>query len=72
VRRSKVGWYYLTGDEKYVKLGRNGLRFVLSGCPQPLYHSQFFVAVGYRHFISFLKLADEFGMINDDQCTLVW
>jgi len=65
-------WYYLTGDERYVKLGRNGLRLVLAGCPEPLNRTQGFIAMGYRHFILFLKLADEFGMIDDDHCTLVW
>lgn len=65
-------WYHLTGDRKYVELGRNGLRLVLAGCPQPLNQTQGFIAMGYRHFIFFLKLADEFGMIDDNHCTLVW
>jgi hypothetical protein len=65
-------WHYLTGDKKYVDLGKNGLRLVLSGCPQPLNQTQGFIAMGYRHFISYLKLADEFGMIDDDRCVLVW
>lgn len=65
-------WYHLTGDEKYVKLGKNGLRLIMAGCPQPLNQTQGFIAMGYRHFIVYLKLADEFGMIDDDACTLVW
>ncbi|MCC7193689.1 MAG: hypothetical protein IT444_13015 [Phycisphaeraceae bacterium] len=65
-------WYYLTGDKKYVELGRNGLRLIMAGCPQPLNQTQGFIAMGYRHFIYFLKLADEFGMIDDDKCVLVW
>ena len=65
-------WYQLTGDKKYIDLGRNGLRMVLAGCPQPLNQTQGFIAMGYRHFIFFLKLADEFGMIDDDRCVLVW
>jgi hypothetical protein len=65
-------WYHLTGDKRYVELGRNGLRLVLAGCPQPLNQTQGFIAMGYRHFIFFLKLADEFGMIDDDRVTLVW
>jgi hypothetical protein len=65
-------WYELTGDRKYVDLGRNGLRLILAGCPQPLNRTQGFIAMGYRHFILFLKLADEFGMIDDDHVTLVW
>jgi len=27
---------------------------------------------GYRHFIYFMKLADEAGMIDDSKCVLVW
>ncbi|OGV69034.1 MAG: hypothetical protein A2269_00225 [Lentisphaerae bacterium RIFOXYA12_FULL_60_10] len=67
-----VRWYQLTGDRRYVDLGRNGLRLILAGCPQPLHRTQGLAAMGYRHFILFLKLADEFGLINDDHCTLVW
>ena len=65
-------WYHLTGDEKYVRLGRNGLRLVLAGAPQPLNQTQGFIAMGYRHFIFFMSLADEHGMIDDNACTLVW
>ena len=65
-------WYQLTGDRRYVELGKNGLRLVLAGCPQPLNQTQGFIAMGYRHFIFYLQLADEFGMIDDDRCTLVW
>ena len=65
-------WYYLTNDERYVGLGRNGLRLFLSGYPDTIDQTQFFAAAGYRHAILFLKLADEFGMIDDDHCTLVW
>jgi len=67
-----VRWYELTGDEKYIRLGRNGLRMVLAACPEPLIQSDSIFAMGYRHFILFLKLADEHGMINDDTVTLVW
>src|SRR5262249_47668049 len=52
-------WYYLTSDKKYIELGKNGLRLVLNGCPQPQNQTQGFIAMGYRHFIFFLKLADE-------------
>jgi len=65
-------WYYLTGDRKYIDLGKNGVRLVLAGCPIPSNRTQGFIAMGYRHFILFLKLADEFGMIDDNYCTLVW
>lgn len=65
-------WYYLTKDERYVQLGRNGMRLILAGCPQPLNQTQGFIAMGYRHFILYLKLADEFGLLNDDDTTLVW
>lgn len=65
-------WYHLTGDKKYVELGKNGLRLILAGCPQPLNQTQGFIAMGYRHFIQFLKLADQFGMIEDDKCVFVW
>ncbi|MDP7395391.1 MAG: hypothetical protein QF541_00900 [Lentisphaeria bacterium] len=65
-------WYELTGDERYIRLGRNGLRLILAGCPQrdSAFHNEF--AMWYRHTILFLKLADELGMIDDDHCTLVW
>ena len=65
-------WYELTGDRKYVELGRNGLRLILAGCPQPLNQTQGFIAMGYRHFILYLKLADELGLLNDNDVTLVW
>ena len=65
-------WYELTGDEKYVRLGRNGLRLILAACPQLDSQFQGFFAMWYRHIILFLKLADEFDMIDDDHCTLVW
>ena len=67
-----VRWYELTGDERYVRLGRNGLRLILAGCPQrdSAFHNEF--AMWYHHTILFLKLADEFGMIDDDHCVLVW
>jgi hypothetical protein len=65
-------WYHLTGDEKYIRLGKNGLRLIMAGCPQPLNQTQGFIAMGYRHFIVYLQLADQLGMINDDNCTLVW
>jgi hypothetical protein len=67
-----VRWYGLTGDRKYVDLGRNGLRMILAACPEPFIQSDSIFAMGYRHFILFLKLADEFGMIDDDHVTLVW
>ena len=67
-----VRWYQLTGDKKYVELGRNGLRMTLAACPEPFIQTNFNFAMYYRHFILFLKLADEFGMINDDLVTLVW
>ena len=65
-------WYELTGDKRYLDLGRNGLRLVLSGAPQALMQTQGTIAMGYRHFILFMKLADEAGMIDDDHVTLVW
>jgi hypothetical protein len=65
-------WHALTGDKKYIDRGRNGLRLTLSACPQPLNQTQGFIAMGYRHFIFFLKLADEFGMIDDNTCVVVW
>jgi hypothetical protein len=67
-----VRWYELTGDERYVRLGRNGLRLVMSGCPEPLIQSDHLFAMGYRHYILFMKLADEFGMLDDDRAMLVW
>lgn len=65
-------WYHLTGDRSFIDLGRNGLRLVLAGCPEPLIQSDSNFAMGYRHFILYLKLADEFGLIDDDHVTLVW
>jgi len=65
-------WYELTGDEKYVHLGRNGVRITLVASPDKDQMFQGFIAMGYRHFIFFLKLADEFGMIDDDKVTYVW
>ncbi len=67
-----VRWYELTRDRRYVDLGRNGLRLILAGCPEPFIQSDHIFAMGYRHYILFLKLADEFGMIDDDHVTLVW
>lgn len=67
-----VRWYELTGDEKYLRLGKNGLRMILSGAPQLDSQYQGFFAMWYRHIILFLKNADELGMIDDDHCTLVW
>jgi hypothetical protein len=67
-----VRWYELTGDEKYIRLGRNGLRLVLAAAPQLDSQFQGFFAMWYRHVILFLKYADEFGMIDDDHVTLVW
>jgi len=67
-----VRWYELTGDKKYIDLGKNGLRLVLAACPEPLIQSDSIYAMGYRHFILFLKLADEYGMIDDDKVTLIW
>jgi len=67
-----VRWYELTGDPKYIELGKNGLRLVLAACPEPLIQSDSIYAMGYRHFILFLKNADEFGMIDDNHVTLVW
>ena len=65
-------WYHLTQDRKYADLGKNCMRLVLSGAPQALQQTQGIIAMGYRHFIYFLKIADELGMINDDHCVLVW
>ena len=65
-------WYELTDDEKYVRLGKNGLRLILAAAPQLDSQWQGFFAMWYRHIILFLKLADKFGMIDDDHCTLVW
>lgn len=67
-----VRWYEMTGDEKFVRLGRNGLRMVLAAAPEPLIQSDSNYAMLYRHMILFLKLADEHGMIDDDHVTLVW
>ena len=67
-----VRWYELTGDPKYIELGKNGLRLVLAACPEPLIQSDSIFAMGYRHFILFLKNADEAGMIDDNHVTLVW
>ena len=65
-------WYELTGDKKYIELGKNGLRLIMSAAPQLDSQFQGFFAMWYRHIILFLKYADEFGMIDDDHCTLVW
>jgi len=65
-------WYELTGDKKYIELGRNGLRLILAAAPQLDNQFQGFFAMWYRHIIYFLKYADEAGMINDDLVTLVW
>jgi hypothetical protein len=65
-------WYELTGDERYVRLGRNGLRITLTASPDKDQMFQGFIAMGYRHFIFFLKLADEFNMLDDDKVTYVW
>lgn len=65
-------WYELTGDRRYIELGKNGLRLILTGAPQLDSMYQGFFAMWYRHMILFLKQADEFGMIDDDHCTLVW
>jgi len=66
-------WYELTGDEKYVKVyGENGVRLTLASSPDKDNMFQFFIAMGYRHFIFFLKLADEFGMLDDNLVTFVW
>jgi len=67
-----VRWYELTGDRKYIELGKNGLRLILAACPQLESQFQGIFAMWYRHIILFLKYADEFGMIDDDHCTLVW
>jgi len=65
-------WYELTGDKKYIELGKNGLRLILAGAPQLDSQFQGFYAMWYRHIVLFLKYADEFGMIDDDHCTMVW
>ena len=65
-------WYELTGDKRYIELGRNGLRLILAGAPQLDSQFQGFFAMWYRHIILYLKYADEIGMIDDDHCTLVW
>jgi hypothetical protein len=67
-----VRWYEVTGDERYIRLGKNGLRLILAAAPQ--LDSQFLnhFAMWYRHAIHFLKNADELGMIDDDHVTLVW
>lgn len=65
-------WYELTGETKYIELGKNGLRLIIAGCPDRDSQFQGFFAMWYRHIILFLKLADEHNMINDDHCTLVW
>jgi len=65
-------WYELTGDERYVRLGKNGLKLFMTGSPDKSSMYQAFIAMGYRHFIFFLKLADEFGMIDDEKVTFVW
>ncbi len=67
-----VRWYELTGDEKYIRLGKNGLRLILSGAPQLDDQFLSWFAMWYRHIILYLKYADEFGLIEDDHCTLVW
>ncbi|NQU11699.1 glycoside hydrolase family 127 protein, partial [bacterium] len=67
-----VRWYELTGDQKYIALGKNGLRLILASAPQLDSQFQGFFAMWYRHLILYLKYADEFGMIDDNHCTLVW
>lgn len=67
-----VRWYELTGERKYIDLGRNGLRLILSGAPQLDDQFLSWFAMWYRHIILYLKYADEFGMIDDSSCTLVW
>jgi hypothetical protein len=67
-----VRWYELTGDKRYITLGKNGLRVILSAAPQLDSMFQGFFAMWYRHMILYLKQADEFGLIDDDHCTLVW
>jgi rhamnogalacturonyl hydrolase YesR len=67
-----VRWYELTGERRYIELGKNGLRVILTGAPQLDSMFQGFFAMWYRHMILYLKQADEFGMIDDDHCTLVW
>ncbi len=65
-------WYELTGDRKYIELGRNGLKLILSGAPQLDDQFLSWFAMWYRHIILYLKYADEFGLIDDRTCTLVW
>jgi len=65
-------YYELTGDEHYVKLGENGLRLTLTSSPDKDNMFQLFGANSYRHYIFFLKLADEFGMIDDKMVTFIW
>lgn len=67
-----VRWYELTGDRKYIDLGRNGLRLILSGAPQIDDQFLSWFAMWYRHIILYLKYADDFGMIDDSSCTMVW
>lgn len=67
-----VRWFELTGDRKYIELGRNGLRLILSGAPQLDDQFLSWFAMWYRHIILYLKYADELGMIDDSTCTLVW
>jgi len=67
-----VRWYELTGDRKYIELGKNGLRLILAAAPERSSQFQGFFAMWYRHIILFLKYADELGMIDDDHVTLVW
>ena len=65
-------WYELTGDRRYLALGKNGLRLILAAAPQLDNQYQGFFAMWYRHIILFLKDADEAGMIDDNHVTLVW
>jgi rhamnogalacturonyl hydrolase YesR len=67
-----VRWYELTGDARYIELGKNGLRLILAGSPQLDSMFQGFFAMWYRHMILYLKQADELGLIDDNHCTLVW
>jgi len=54
--------------------GRETARPVLSLAAAAQLDSQFqgIFAMWYRRIIFLLKLADEFGMIDDDHVTLVW